>query len=225
MENSQVRSVRDNAGIHAKLELRREYLKNRTPGPLDVFDCCQGSKLIWGTLQKEFALRTYFGVDVKKQKGRIKVDSARVLAQRGWDWNVIDVDTYGSPWKHFVSILENARHPVTVFLTIGKPNWAAMAGGNHTFFNFPDHTPASLRGAIPFRLDVVFALDFAQRYGTIESASEAEHSGAARYLAVRFRPKETTWEQSPSLTSMQGHFAIDGTSPKNSASLQSKKSC
>lgn len=184
-----MRAFRDNVGINAKLDLRREYLKNRTSGPLDVLDCCQGSKLIWGTLQKEFHLRTYFGVDVKKQRGRIKVDSSRILAQRGWHWNVIDVDTYGSPWNHFVSIVQNATLPVTVFLTIGKPNWAIMSGGNHTFFQFPDHTPQSLRGAIPFRLDVAFALDYAQKHGTVESASEAEHNGAARYLAVRYKPR------------------------------------
>jgi hypothetical protein len=65
---------------------------------------------------------------VKRAKGRLKIDSVRVLAQPGWDFEVIDVDTYGSPWRHYFALLPNVTQPVTVFMTIGMIR--AGGGGN-----------------------------------------------------------------------------------------------
>jgi len=30
------------------------------------------------------------------------------------------MDTYGSPWRHWLAILENVSRPTTVFLTVGQ---------------------------------------------------------------------------------------------------------
>jgi len=115
------KTVTDNGCVKAKLELRRHFLrKYHSEQPPRVFDCCQGSKVIWTQLQSEFETKSYWGVDLKPKKGRLKIDSERILNQPGWNFDVIDCDTYGSPWKHYAAIQRHATKPVTVFLTIGQ---------------------------------------------------------------------------------------------------------
>lgn len=116
----------DNRALGPKLELRRHFLRRfHGEAPPRVFDACQGSGLLWSHLRAEHPVARYWGVDVKPKRGRLAVDSARVLAQPDWDFDVIDCDTYGSPWVHWRSVLEQMpAHPVTVFLTIG---WAGPA--------------------------------------------------------------------------------------------------
>ena len=111
----------DNANLPAKLELRRYFLnKYHSKGAIKVFDCCQGSGVIWNSLKEEYPISNYWGVDLKPKKGRLKIDSVRILQQPGLDANVIDIDTYGSPWKHWTAILPRISSPKTIFLTIGQ---------------------------------------------------------------------------------------------------------
>lgn len=111
----------DNSHLESKLTLRRHFLAAYHPnGQRHVLDCCQATGRIWRTLSQEFALDSYWGLDLVPKKGRIKVDSARVLAQDGWMADIVDVDTYGSPWAHWLNLLRTAPGPVTVFLTIGS---------------------------------------------------------------------------------------------------------
>lgn len=111
----------DNHNLKAKLDLRRYFLtKYHSERPARVIDCCQGSGLLWSTLRREFKTDRYWGLDLKPKKGRLKIDSSRVLAQAGLDYDVIDIDTYGSPWKHWGALLPNICQPTTVFLTIGQ---------------------------------------------------------------------------------------------------------
>jgi hypothetical protein len=63
---------------------------------------------------------------VKPKKGRLKIDSRRVVCQEGLRANVIDIDTYGMPWDHWCGLLPNVSEPTTVFLTIGM---VTMGGG------------------------------------------------------------------------------------------------
>lgn len=113
----------DNACPDVKLALRRYMLDRYHVGePIRVLDCCQGSGVLWGTLQQEYDLAGYWGVDVKHKPGRLKLDSSRILARPGWRENVIDIDTYGSPWKHWTNLIKTIDHPTTVFLTIGQVN-------------------------------------------------------------------------------------------------------
>src|SRR6266576_3131176 len=110
----------DNTSPAAKLELRRYFLRAyHATEPIHVLDCCQATGFLWRTLRKEFPLASYWGLDLKPKKGRLKLDSVRVLAQPGWPQNVVDVDTYGSPWKHWTALLPHVTKPLTVFLTIG----------------------------------------------------------------------------------------------------------
>jgi hypothetical protein len=118
----------DNANLASKLELRRHMLRrHHADGDIRVFDCCQGSGVLWGKLREEFPVKSYWGVDVKPKRGRLKIDSRRVVCQPGLQCNVIDIDTYGMPWDHWVGLLPNIVEPTTVFLTVGL---VTMGGGS-----------------------------------------------------------------------------------------------
>ncbi len=111
----------DNAHLGAKLLLRRHFLARYHPrGTARVLDCCQGQMVLWKRLHREFAPAEYLGVDLKPAPGRLTIDSVRLLERPGWAWNVIDIDTWGLPWRHWTAILSTAPPaPLTVFLTVG----------------------------------------------------------------------------------------------------------
>lgn len=175
----------DNGNLEEKLELRRYFMrKYHSDGQARVFDCCQGSGVIWSTLQKEFKIANYWGVNVKTKPGRLKIESSRVLAQPGWSDNVIDVDTYGSPWAHWAAILANLQHSATVFLTIGQVN---MRVSNLTLealglgsFKIPP--------SIALKLQEI-ALSALLTRGCVNcklgEVQEAVATGHARYIGVR----------------------------------------
>lgn len=185
----------DNHNPAAKLELRRYFLsKYHGISQPSVFDCCQGSAKLWTKLQEEFAVGQYWGVDLKPKKGRLKIDSVRILEQTGWMFDVIDVDTYGAPWKHFIWILKKASKPVTVFLTIGQNK---MVGGFQgkppkeitTILNIPPSTPPTIAANL-WDYGCRLLLAQALRYGKITEAVEAVSDGNARYIGLRFEPKK-----------------------------------
>jgi len=175
--------------VGAKLALRRYFLnKYHSAGGVRVFDCCQGGGAIWGRLSKEFAFHRCWGVDVKPKKGRLKLRSERFLSQRGWNENVIDIDTYGSPWKHYAAMLPNLHQPTTVFLTIGQ--WQ---------MGLDSEIPKAL-GISGFRVPPGVAIklhEIATRYcvaacydHTIEvvEAAEAPRAATAQYVGLHLRP-------------------------------------
>src|SRR5690606_24117030 len=95
-------------------------------GEIRVFDACQADGVIWKNLRDEYGDRiaSYWGVDLKPKRGRLKVDSIRVLQSGPMQENVIDIDTYGMPWKHFEAACRNLDKPTTIFLTMGMPSIA-----------------------------------------------------------------------------------------------------
>lgn len=128
----------DNSHVEAKLSSRRHFLDKYHVGERPyVFDACQGRGLLWSQLRQTYDVR-YWGVDLKAAPGRLKIDSGRILSQVGWTFDIIDIDTYGSPWKHYFAMLPRVTRPVTVFLTSGFirmgaggriPNIALAAAG------------------------------------------------------------------------------------------------
>lgn len=111
----------DNNNPQAKLDLRRHFLrKYHADGRARVMDCCSGGGLLWHTLRREFVVESYWALDVKPKRGRLSIDSSRVLAQPGWIEDVIDVDTYGFPWTHYGAALASVKQPTTFFLTVGN---------------------------------------------------------------------------------------------------------
>lgn len=180
----------DNSSLSSKLKLRRHFLA-QYPGSLRVIDCCQGNGFLWNKLRDEFELESYWGLDKKPRPGRLKIDSVRVLAKPGWDANVIDIDTYGSPWKHWKALLPNVTEPVTVFLTIG-----VVLIGTDRYESYSlglseemlKHTPDSLR--LPLHdLAIPYCLQRAHQHGLrLREVKESDSSMNARYFGIRLEP-------------------------------------
>lgn len=191
----------DNHNLHTKLDLRRYFLrKYHSQQQPRVFDCCQGSGKIWSELRKDHPVGSYWGVDLKPKKGRIKIDSERVLAQPGWAFDVIDVDAYGSPWDHWLAILEHTQHDVTVFLTVGL----VRIGGGGILSNSQRRVlgidglkvPAGISGKL-HELSAKYMLAKTGDHGiTIQECIEAFPSANARYIGVRLS-KQTGSSASP----------------------------
>lgn len=182
----------DNHDPRAKLNLRRRFLeKYHSSGDARVVDCCMGSGFIWGVLKKEFNLSSYVGLDLKPKKGRLKIDSARYLEAGGWKHNCIDIDTYGSPWKHWLAVLNFAEWPVTVFLTIGL---IRIGGGGSMqkealkIIGIPKKTPVGIIGSLHDYACNCCLAEALKRFDIVE-AIEAESNGSARYIGIRIAPK------------------------------------
>lgn len=196
----------DNHDPRAKLELRRYMLRKYHADKLpDVLDCCQGGGVLWRKLREEFAVSSYWGLDLKPKKGRLKLDSVRVLAQSGWPQNVVDVDTYGSPWRHWEAMLPNVTRPVTVFLTIGRggPNMIRLGRQELLAMGMTIPRVHQMSGAITHRLAEIavrYCLAMACESGIIQvEAVEAVSDGNARYIGVRLEPRKTNGQPVPGL--------------------------
>lgn len=201
------REKTDNSHLESKLELRRYFLhKYHTADKANVFDCCQGSGKLWERLRDEFDV-DYWGVDLKPQKGRLKLDSVRFLATEGWNHNVIDIDTYGSPWKHWFAMLPNVQRSTTVFLTYGHLTIGGGAADGMLLdamgIKFRNLTVPNSLGAKLCEKGIDFCLACASRYGLeLIEIIEALPCGNAQYFGIRLeRPSsiigkvETVHEQ------------------------------
>lgn len=181
----------DNASLAPKLEIRRRLLTAyHRDTPPRVFDACQGSAVLWTRLRAEYPCR-YWGVDVKERKGRVKVDSARVLEQPGWDFDVIDIDTYGAPWRHYSAVCRNLPGPVSVFLTIGSTMFkGALDKTSFAFLGLgpiADKMPTSFaRKITPMALDHCVAMSYT--YGVAVEAAWKAAAGSATYYGLRLVP-------------------------------------
>lgn len=181
----------DNHNPKAKLDLRRHFLRKfHADAPPRVLDCCQGSGLLWRTLREEFEVASYWGLDLKPQKGRLKLDSVRVLAQPGWDQNVVDVDTYGSPWGHWEALLPNVRLPATVFLTIGTKNTMERRATRYELaaLGCLIDIPIGIEMKLS-KITVRYCLAKAWDHAKISEVIEAERGPAACYVGVRLEKK------------------------------------
>lgn len=187
-------SKTDNHNPAAKLALRRQLLgefvaaqsrAERRAG-LAVCDCFSGSETLWSVLRAEFKVREYLALDVKPKRARLKLDSLRYLENQQWEHDVIDLDAYGSPWRHYFEVLKR-RRPCLVFLTIGNTGMQiqqteALAGLGITF-KVPGGLHAALAEMITERTLGAF-----HAYGLrLLSAWEASNpGGSARYIGLRF---------------------------------------
>jgi hypothetical protein len=185
-------SKTDNANLPTKLELRRHFLRryHGPQDPADVLECCQGSGVIWRHLKREFPGTKVWGLDLKERKGRLKVDSARVVCQAGWRQNIVDIDSYGSPWKHWTGMLPNVSRPITVFLTIGQwqmgvDSLVLKALGVASLQVPPGIAAQLVEDANRFLM--AQALDYGLE---IVEAQESTAGTHARYIGVRLHPKK-----------------------------------
>ncbi|MGD9632556.1 MAG: hypothetical protein AB7G28_22720 [Pirellulales bacterium] len=184
----------DNGDMGAKLSLRRYFLRTyHADDPPRVIDCCSGSGRIWAQLRREFDVASYWPLDVKPQKGRLRVDSTRVIAQRGWTENVVDVDTYGSPWKHWDALLPCVMQPTTVFLTFGQLRTGTVGSLGDLPLRYMGLGKLAKRLPAGFHvklreLVLPYAFRRAQDFRvSIVDARECS-AGNARYIGVRLNP-------------------------------------
>lgn len=182
----------DNANLPSKLALRRSFLREVRPpegGKLRVFDACQGEGVIWGTLRREFPT-VYLGVDEKPKAGRLRVDSALVLARPGWRYDVVDIDTYRQPWRHWAQVVANGSGRMTVFLTIGESSGIRSQLSNDGMdalglTALADVMPYGIRFQLTeFVVDHIIA-KVAEHGWSIERVAESPRSIKARYVGVR----------------------------------------
>lgn len=189
----------DNADPAAKLDLRRYFLKRYHEERTLVFDACQGEQRLWKTLRNEFSVQ-YWGVDTKPGKGRIAIDSVRLLATPGWRFDIIDIDTCGSPWRHWKALLPGVKQPTTIFLTEGATvfrniSTAALRAAG-VIFRTP--LPVAL-GAKLHDIARPFLFDQARQAGLeIRDAQEAPSTGSARYFGLRLEPADEPAPENPS---------------------------
>jgi len=181
----------DNSHGAAKLALRRQLLNGLERRPLRVLDCCAGSEQMWGTLRQEYKVR-YTGLDVKKKAGRLKIDSRRYLESADLtSFDVIDVDTYGSPWEHWETIARKVRGPLVVFLTLGLGARGLTCWGYaaRRVLGVPANTPDALvLSAAMENLDVM--ITGTARCEVLEIWEGFPH-GDTRYIGIKLGPKKS----------------------------------
>jgi len=185
----------DNSHLAHKLLIRRHFLqKYHGNGAIPVvFDCCQGEGIIWKALRQEFQVQ-YWGVDLKSKPGRPRVDSLRILKLPGFHADIIDIDTYGSPWKHWFALLPKIQKPMTVFMTIGHtpplvnaPDHAmlAAAGLNFRRLRLPSTIGSQLHDfCLSYCLTRTYVYDI-----IIVETAECIAPGNARYLGLRLEKR------------------------------------
>tara|TARA_R110000851_G_scaffold268071_1_gene420659 strand:+ start:9867 stop:10469 length:603 start_codon:yes stop_codon:yes gene_type:complete len=185
--------VTDNDNLGSKLALRRYFLdRYHADDPPRVFDACQGSGVIWANLREDHPVATYWGCDLKRKAGRIRTDSADLIAA-GLSEDVIDVDTYGSPWAHWAAVLKGAKVPRTVFLTIGEHGVrqrpltiaeAELLGLSALYKRMPNKLKLRLAKTMTLRM-----ISCAELWGfRIVELAESARGLSARYLGVRLEP-------------------------------------
>lgn len=183
----------DNHNIRAKLELRRHLLSLANYGrPISVCDCFSGGEVIWGTLAKEFAVGDYLALDVKEKRGRLKLDSLRYLQNQAWSHDVVDLDAYGSPWRHLLEVIKRMTDPESntrnalVFLTIGQTMFKRQQREALEIMGITFDVPGAISGQLG---DMAFDYCLAAplRAGlSIEHAIEALNpGGSARYVGMK----------------------------------------
>ena len=143
----------DNHNLKAKVELRRHFLRlAKYDRPISVCDCFSGGEVIWGTLSKDFDIGEYLALDVKEKRGRLKLDSFRYLQNQQWHHDVVDLDAYGSPWRHFFEVCKRLAQCVSgqllVFLTIGNTVWKQQQSEALAYCGIPDEVPPAIKGQL-----------------------------------------------------------------------------
>lgn len=146
---------------------------------------------MWDAIRRTHPVASYWGVDVKPKKGRLKIDSVRVL-QQGVSQNVIDIDTYGSPWKQWFALLPNLVKPTTVFLTIGQISigGSQLSNESRAVLGIRNlQIPPAIQMKL-HELAVEHCLYQGDVFCKITEAVEVSSTGNARYIGVRLEPKE-----------------------------------
>ena len=188
-----IKTQTDNKFLGTKLLLRRHFLEKYHRGGASVFDACCGDQKIWSTLRRDYKV-SYFGADWKKTK--LRVNSARLCEDPAYaQFDIVDIDTYGSPWAHFFNLLPNVKKPITIFLTVGKrgafsrmrlPQVVCEVIGLGGIKNIPIAILQNINAEHGTDYALLHAQDFDLVYEEIKEAFPCTN---ARHLGLRLKPR------------------------------------
>lgn len=183
----------DNHNLRAKLELRRAMLnsllaarKKSGQGPaLSVCDCFSGEReAIWTQLRKEFNIGDYLALDVKAKPNRLKLDSLRYLQNQLWTHDVIDLDAYGSPWRHWFEVLRRGQSCL-VFLTIGNTMFRQQQSEGLAALGITFEIPGGLHAAVSAIVAEYSLAACLQKFTVIKAIEALNPGGNARYIGIQ----------------------------------------
>lgn len=95
----------DNSHKEVKLEMRRESVKDGDT----ILDCCHGEGFLWGEIGQGKDI-SVIGIEHEKGRGRGAIHGEAEKVIPGLDlsrYQMIDVDTYGSPYQIIKCIFKN----------------------------------------------------------------------------------------------------------------------
>ena len=110
----------DNSNFEVKVKLRND---NLPPGKCRVLDCYGGTGRIWETIKKRNPKKKIevLRIDKKKDRGGVYLvgDNRKFMeALEPGQFDVIDLDAYGIPYKPLIWLFERSHgHPTTIFAT------------------------------------------------------------------------------------------------------------
>ena len=122
----------DNSHFEVKVKLRQD---NLPAGTCRVLDCYGGMGRIWTTIKKRNPKRKIevLRIDKKKDRGGCYLvgDNRKFLAALDpGQFDVIDLDAYGIPYKPIVWLFERSHgHPQTIFATFIQSLFGALPAG------------------------------------------------------------------------------------------------
>ena len=161
----------DNRSLDYKLQLRRHTLDQARLGELRVLDLCAGEGAIWRGLRGRLKLADYVPVDLAPRLPGTQVGDVtddRFLAAFDLSrFNVVDIDTYGEPWKPWRYIYERLTRKTAVFLTHGA---VSSPGGSNISKFVLERLGIPLDWKIPLKRELSL---FAARYLLLAPSSTA----------------------------------------------------
>jgi len=107
-------------------------------------------------------------------------------------YDVIDVDTYGEPWAHWMEILGRLTKDTTVFLTcgaFGPQGRSAISMRRKALAGIPGHWQLPMSDAVANLLTArCLGALYSYRLGCTGSYEAQSRSSGTRYFAVRLTP-------------------------------------
>jgi len=121
----------DNRRLDLKVQLRRHTLDQAQLGAIRVLELCAGEGAVWRTMRRHVKVADYVPVDIAPRlPGTLKGDVMDERFLSAFDlsrFTVIDIDTYGEPWKPWRHVFERLTRKTVVFLTHGTVSSPAGA--------------------------------------------------------------------------------------------------
>lgn len=181
---------KDNHNPNAKLSLRRHFLRTwHADQPADVVDCFSGYGVMWKTLRAEFGIEKYTGLELRKIRGRLRMDSLQYLQRRDWAHDFIDLDAYGSPWKHLLAALPHITRPTSIILTIGNSGLGNQDRELIKAAGIPFDLPIGLhKGMADYFTGVGLALPLRHELEISACLEAPNPGGSCRYIGLRVSP-------------------------------------